>query len=78
MCVCQVKHASLTLGEVLAGDRKAVSDYDIGFIESFDKKTLCSVELGEKELDQLREAIEDLYYFEFMFGEISLMCMMSF
>ena len=65
----QVQHASLTLGEVLAGDRKAMSDYSIGFRESFDRKELCSVELGEKEVKKLREAIEDLYYFEFIFGE---------
>lgn len=66
---CQVQHASLTLGEVLAGDRKAVSDYSVGFLESFDRKELCSVELRESELEKLREAIEDLYYFEFLFGE---------
>ena len=65
----QVQHASLSLGEVLAGDRKAVSDYSIGFLESFDERELCTVELGQKELDILREAIEDLYYFEFVFGE---------
>ena len=65
----QVQHASLSLGEVLAGDRKAVSDYSIGFLESFDEKTLCTVELGQEEVDILREAIEDLYYFEFVFGE---------
>lgn len=68
----QVQHASLTLGEVLAGDRKAVSDYDIGFLESFDEKTLCTVELGEDELNTLREAIEDLYYFEFTFGNYTI------
>ena len=65
----QIQHASLTLGEVLAGDRKAVSDYSIGFMESFDQRTLCTVELHQPELDALREAIEDLYYFEFVFGE---------
>ena len=64
-----MKHASLTLGEVLAGDRKAVSDYSIGFKESFDERTLCSVELDQEAMDTLREAIEDLYYFEFVFGE---------
>ena len=69
VCVCQIQHASLTLGEVLAGDRKAMSDYSIGFKESFDHKELCSVELKEPELQTLREAIEDLYYFEFIFGE---------
>lgn len=68
----RVQHASLTLGEVLAGDRKAVSDYSVGFLESFDRKELCSVELRESELEKLREAIEDLYYFEFLFDELPI------
>jgi transmembrane 9 superfamily protein 1 len=67
-----VQHASLTLGEVLAGDRKAVSDYSIGFTESFDQRTLCTVELHQAELDMLREAIEDLYYFEFVFDDLPI------
>ena len=54
---------------MLAGDRKAVSGYSIGFLESFDERKLCTVELGEQEVETLREAIEDLYYFEFVFGE---------
>jgi transmembrane 9 superfamily protein 1 len=68
----KVQHASLSLGEVLAGDRKAVSDYSIGFLESFDEKTLCTVELGQEEVDILREAIEDLYYFEFVFDDLPI------
>ena len=47
-----------------------MSDYSIGFTESFDQRTLCTVELHQAELDMLREAIEDLYYFEFVFGEL--------
>ncbi len=88
--VClQVEARSLTLGEVLAGDRMAESMYRVGFkgktllilliiamlsplsissIESFDQKELCTVELGQDTLEQLKEAIEDLYYFEFVFG----------
>lgn len=64
----QIHHASLTLGEVLAGDRKAISDYSIGFKESFDRKELCGVELAGEAVERLKEAIEDLYYFEFVFG----------
>ena len=59
----------MTLGEVLDGDRMAVSMYNISFKESFERKTLCTNELGEKDIDRLRHAIEDLYYFEFVYGE---------
>lgn len=65
----KIEHRSLTLGEVLDGDRMAVSKYDIGFKESFDRKSLCTKEMSEKELETLKEAVEDLYYFEFIFGE---------
>ena len=51
-----------------------MSDYVIGFKESFDERTLCTVGLGTEELDILREAIEDLYYFEFVFGEMKMIC----
>lgn len=86
----KVEARSLTLGEVLAGDRMAQSMYSINFkgkpcqsissdvtllpftassLESFDRKELCTVQLDAEELAQLKEAIEDLYYFEFVYGE---------
>ena len=38
--------------------------------ESFDFKPLCTVKIeGADQLAQLKEAVEDLYYFEFVFGE---------
>ena len=41
------------------------------FLEPVDNKALCEVELQTKDIDQLREAIEDLYYFEFVLGILS-------
>lgn len=63
---------SLTLGEVLAGDRMALSTYSIRFKESFDRKELCVVELKRHDLHKLTEAIEDLYYFEFVYDELPI------
>lgn len=69
-CVCyQIEHRSLTLGEVLDGDRMAVAMYNISFKETFDRKVLCTTSLNAQELKQLQEAIEDLYYFEFVYGK---------
>lgn len=59
----------MTLGEVLDGDRMAVSMYNISFKESFERKSLCTTELEEKDLERLKHAIEDLYYFEFVYGK---------
>ena len=42
--------------------------------ESFERKELCKETLGQDDLDQLREAVEDLYYFEFVYGGWSDEC----
>lgn len=65
----QIEHRSLTLGEVLDGDRMAVSLYEIRFKESFDRRVLCTKTMTETDLDSIKEAIEDLYYFEFIYGD---------
>lgn len=68
----KVEHKSLTLGEVLDGDRMAVSTYEILFKKEEEAKTLCTVTLQQKDIDELKSAIEDLYYFEFMLDELPL------
>ncbi|XP_071854416.1 transmembrane 9 superfamily member 1-like [Apostichopus japonicus] len=68
-----VETKSLTLGEILDGDRMAESMYDIKFKESTkEDKHLCTFKLTSKELSHLKEAIEDLYYFEFVVDDIPL------
>ncbi|XP_048867765.1 transmembrane 9 superfamily member 1 isoform X2 [Brienomyrus brachyistius] len=68
----EIRHKSLSLGEVLDGDRMAESMYDIRFRENADRKTLCQLTLSETEVEQLHEAIEELYYFEFVLDEIPI------
>ena len=51
----------------------AVSMYNISFKESFQRRTLCTNELEENEVMQLRHAVEDLYYFEFVYGGCALL-----
>lgn len=46
----QVHHKSLSLGEVLDGDRMAESLYHIRFRENVDKKTLCQLTLSENQV----------------------------
>lgn len=46
----KIRHKSLTLGEVLDGDRMAESMYEIRFRENADKKVLCEMKLT---LDQV-------------------------
>ena len=47
----------------------AVSLYDITFKESFDQKVLCKLMLSDEDIATLQSAIEDLYYFEFVYGK---------
>ncbi|KAJ8272904.1 hypothetical protein GJAV_G00094820 [Gymnothorax javanicus] len=68
----EVRHKALSLGEVLDGDRMAESLYDIRFRENTDRRTLCQLTLTEAEVEQLREAIEELYYFEFVLDDIPI------
>ncbi|KAK3751998.1 hypothetical protein QZH41_010966 [Actinostola sp. cb2023] len=68
----KVEHRSLTLGEVLKGDRMAVAMYEIRFKENIDNRLLCDVTMNINELEKIRSAIEDLYYFEFVFDDLPI------
>ena len=52
------------LGEVLEGDRLVSTPYEIKFQEDVQDEELCTKQLGAKDLEKLRSAIEDDYYFQ--------------
>ncbi|KAI6661567.1 Transmembrane 9 superfamily member 1 [Oopsacas minuta] len=66
----KIEHKSMTLGEILDGDRMAFSDYIIKFKEDKAKTKLCTKHIGQKDLDKFKSAVEDLYYFEFVVDDI--------
>eukprot|EP00041_Stephanoeca_diplocostata_P036100 m.1300398 g.1300398 ORF g.1300398 m.1300398 type:complete len:595 (+) comp24803_c0_seq2:267-2051(+) len=66
----KIKHRSLTLGEVLDGDRMAESLYKINFREDISSRDLCTLKLNYNDVEKLRNAIEDLYYFEFVLDDL--------
>ncbi|XP_065652076.1 transmembrane 9 superfamily member 1 isoform X2 [Hydra vulgaris] len=68
----KVEHRSLTLGEVLDGDRMAVSMYDIKFKHDIENANVCTKSMNEKDIEQLKHAIEDLYYFEFILDDLPI------
>ncbi|KAL3220369.1 hypothetical protein MRX96_050419, partial [Rhipicephalus microplus] len=68
----KIVHRSLTLGEILDGDRMAESMYKIEFKVNVEKKVLCTVNLSAEDFKKLKEAIEDLYYFEFVLDGLRL------
>ncbi|XP_066486518.1 transmembrane 9 superfamily member 1 [Tiliqua scincoides] len=68
----KIRHKSLTLGEVLDGDRMAESMYKIRFRENVEKEVLCEMQLSPERVERLRQAIEELYYFEFVVDDLPL------
>ncbi|XP_040596645.1 transmembrane 9 superfamily member 1 isoform X3 [Mesocricetus auratus] len=71
-CPEKIRHKSLSLGEVLDGDRMAESLYEIRFRENVEKRTLCHLQLSPPQVEQLRQAIEELYYFEFVVDDLPI------
>lgn len=71
-CPEKIRHKSLSLGEVLDGDRMAESLYEIRFRENVEKRILCHMQLSSAQVEQLRQAIEELYYFEFVIDDLPI------
>jgi hypothetical protein len=56
------------MGESLVGDRRESSPYEVTFKDSVDWRLLCKKELDQPELEKLKKAIHNNYFFE-MFVE---------
>ena len=56
--------------QVLDGDRMAESLYKINFREDIKSRDLCTLKLNYNDVEKLRNAIEDLYYFEFVLDDL--------
>ena len=56
------------LGESIVGDRRETSPYEVSFGDSVEWRLLCNKELTPKDLETLKDAIHNEYFFE-MFVE---------
>uniref|UniRef100_A0A0N5AKV7 Transmembrane 9 superfamily member n=1 Tax=Syphacia muris TaxID=451379 RepID=A0A0N5AKV7_9BILA len=69
----KVLHKSLSLGQLLEGDRMAESSYNIAFKKDVQGASLCgSYKLSPKEVDELKNAVEGQFYFELMADDFRL------
>ena len=66
----EIQHRPLTLGEVLDGDRMAYSLYNIRFLQNEDAKPLCTNPITAEDVETLKAAIRELYYFEFSIDDL--------
>eukprot|EP00980_Cylindrotheca_fusiformis_P021022 scaffold8048_cov61-Cylindrotheca_fusiformis.AAC.1 len=57
-----------SFGESLVGDRRETSPYEISFLENVDWRLLCKKLLKKEDLQKLKDAIHNTYFFE-MFVE---------
>jgi len=60
------------LGEVLAGDRMMKTLFALPFEHSFESKKLCSYTLKPKDIEVFQRAIDEDYYFEFIYDDLPL------
>ena len=59
-----LEHQSHSLGELLAGDRKVRTHYDLRFRVPVKHRELCKKTLNRDAIDKFAKAIEEEYYFE--------------
>ena len=55
------------LGEVLSGDRKKSTDYELIFLEDTDFKELCRTTLDKSKIEKFYNCVDRDYYFEFYY-----------
>ena len=68
----QIVFRELNLGQLLIGDRMAISPYKIEFKKNVESAELCSLKFNGEELQQLKDAVEDLFYFEFVLDDVRM------
>lgn len=62
-------HKSLSLGQVLDGDRMAESSYVVHFRRNLGKTSLCGAyQLINSDREKLIAAVEEQFYFELVIG----------
>lgn len=65
-----IKHKHASLGEDFVGDHKFNARYDVRFRVNIQFQTLCKVHLTKEEVQQFKEAIDKLYYFELIYDNL--------
>ncbi|CAK8986621.1 Transmembrane 9 superfamily member 3 (Endomembrane protein 9) (Transmembrane nine protein 3) (AtTMN3) [Durusdinium trenchii] len=61
-----MEHHSHNLGEILSGDRKVVTAYDVQFKVPYEFRRLCKKTLSAEEVEAFQVAIDEDYYFEML------------
>jgi transmembrane 9 superfamily member 1 len=60
------------LGESIVGDRRETSPYEISFMDSVDWRLLCQTTLEKSDLQKLKDAIHNNYFFEMFIEDLPM------
>ena len=60
------------LGEVLEGDRMVSTPYDLSFLQDYKNEVICKKDLTEKDLELLRKAVKEDYYFQMYYDDLPI------
>lgn len=68
----KIQHKHSSLGEDLSGDHKQNSRYDVRFKVPVHYASLCKIHLAKEEVQEFKDAIEKLYYFEMLYDDLPI------
>lgn len=67
-----IVYKKISLGQQLTGSRQASSKFNLRFKENIEHKLLCDPTLSKRDIADFRDAIEELYFFEFSLDDLPL------
>eukprot|EP01024_Parvocaulis_polyphysoides_P054899 TRINITY_DN5570_c0_g1_i4.p1 TRINITY_DN5570_c0_g1~~TRINITY_DN5570_c0_g1_i4.p1 ORF type:complete len:602 (+),score=51.23 TRINITY_DN5570_c0_g1_i4:165-1970(+) len=67
-----IKYKTLGLGEVVDANRLANTPYELNFKTDYNKKVLCSPTLSKEEIEALRRAVKEDWYFQMFYDDLPL------
>mmetsp|Transcript_7080 Transcript_7080/g.11417 ORF Transcript_7080/g.11417 Transcript_7080/m.11417 type:complete len:596 (+) Transcript_7080:92-1879(+) len=71
-CRTPGKSKKQNLGEILVGDRKVISPYEITFLDNVPWRLLCEKEMSHSELAAFVDAIDNQFYFEMFIDDLPM------
>eukprot|EP01025_Chloroclados_australasicus_P021661 TRINITY_DN2271_c0_g1_i1.p1 TRINITY_DN2271_c0_g1~~TRINITY_DN2271_c0_g1_i1.p1 ORF type:complete len:602 (-),score=61.60 TRINITY_DN2271_c0_g1_i1:553-2358(-) len=67
-----IQYKALGLGEVVDANRLASTPYELNFRVDYDNKVLCNPSLNREEVEQLRRAVKEDWYFQMFYDDLPL------
>eukprot|EP00510_Aplanochytrium_minuta_P005200 CAMPEP_0184025058 /NCGR_PEP_ID=MMETSP0954-20121128/12533_1 /TAXON_ID=627963 /ORGANISM="Aplanochytrium sp, Strain PBS07" /LENGTH=286 /DNA_ID=CAMNT_0026308667 /DNA_START=239 /DNA_END=1096 /DNA_ORIENTATION=+ len=66
----QLKKQKHNMGEILSGDRKVVSAYEVKFKQDMPLQKLCKLQLSVDDVQKFQRAVDEEYFFEMFLDDL--------